>query len=143
MQKNIMNNLKKSEIMNKFHIGFYLYLTFGWMISDLSCKFLLFLTPTVITQWGINNNKCILTKIEDILIQREKEEEIILLKKDDRILDKKDEDKDEVEKKDNDESFLRGLCNQYGIEISDRGLNILSYLTAYHSFLQSYWRVVF
>ena len=142
-----MNNLKKSEIMNKFHIGVYLYLTFGWMISDLSCKFLLFLTPTVITQWGINNNKCILTKIEHILIQREKEEEIILLKKDDTILDKKDEmekkDNDEVEKKDKDESFLRGLCNQYGIEISNRGLNILSYLTIYHSFLQSYWRVVF
>ena len=58
--------------------------------------------------------------------KRKKEEEIILLKKDDRILDKKDE----VEKKDNDEdeSFLRGLCNQYGIEISNRGLNILSYL---------------
>ena len=134
-----MNNLKKSEIMNKFHIGVYLYLTFGWMISDLSCKFLLFLTPTVITQWGINRNKCILTQIEHILIQREKEEEIILLKKDDTILDKKDEDKDE----DKDESFLRGLCNQYGIEISNRGLNILSYLTIYHSFLQSYWRVVF
>ena len=58
-----MKTLKKSEIINKLHVLIYLYLTFGWIFSDMSCKILLLFSPTVMTQWGVNNDKCILTQI--------------------------------------------------------------------------------
>ena len=44
LENSNMKTLKKSEILNKLHIVTCLYLTFGWMLSDLSCKLLLFLT---------------------------------------------------------------------------------------------------
>ena len=143
-----MKTIKKSEIVNKLHIVIYLYLTFGWMLSDMSCKLLLFLTPTVMTQWGINHNQCILSQLEMKMIaierKKEKDEEIKILKKNDSVVlseDEKEDDKGNL-KIEKDESFLRRICNQCGIDISNRGLNIISYLTIYHSFFQSYWRVV-
>lgn len=115
----------------------YLYLVFGWLFSLTSCKFLLFFSPTVMAQWGINNDRCILTQLED----KYKKEEMNI-----KIL-KKDDDKmvinDEKEDKGDNISFTRNMFQKFGIEITERGTNILTYMVAYHSFLQSYWRVVF
>ena len=129
-----MKTLQKSEIVNKLHVLIYLYMTFGWIISLTSCKILLFLTPTVMVKWGLNNNECLITQLEN----KFKEDEIKMLKKDD---DKETEDKGT--EKQIDVSFTKGLCNKMGIEVSEYGLNVISYLTFYHSFLQSYMRVLF
>lgn len=113
--------INKSEIINKLHLIVYLYIVFGWLISEANCKFLLFFSPTVITQWGVNNNECVLTQLENKYIREENKEE-----------------KDIKE-----ETFLRRLCDKYNINISENVLDKLTYMVAYHSFLQSYWRVVF
>ena len=133
-----MKILKKSEIINKLHIVIFLYLTFGWIFSDMSCKILLLFSPTVMTQWGINNDKCILTQLED----KYKKEELInikLLKKDDDQIVEKEDDKIVGEE----ESFTRNMFKKFGIDITERGTTVITYMVAYHSFLQSYWRVVF
>ena len=132
--------IKKSEVINKIHIVVYLYLVFGWLFSLTSCKFILFFSPTVMAQWGINNDRCILTQLEE----KYKKEELVnvkILKKDDNQI----VDKDEKEDKDKEEniSFTRNMFKKFGIDITERGSNILTYMVAYHSFLQSYWRVVF
>tara|TARA_B100000900_G_scaffold167726_1_gene142396 strand:- start:218 stop:637 length:420 start_codon:yes stop_codon:yes gene_type:complete len=138
--------IKKSEIINKIHIVVYLYLVFGWLFSLTSCKILLFFSPTVMAQWGINNDRCILTQLEE-KYRKEELLNIKILKKDDDkmvIKDEKDE-KDEKEDKDKEEniSFTRNMFKKFGIDITERGTTILTYMVAYHSFLQSYWRVVF
>ena len=133
-----MKTLKKSDIINKLHIVIYLYLTFGWIFSDMSCKILLLFSPTVMTQWGVNNDKCILTQLED----KYKKEELInikLLKKDDDQIVEKEDDKIVGEE----ESFTRNMFKKFGIDITERGTTVITYMVAYHSFLQSYWRVVF
>ena len=128
-----MKTLKKSEIINKLHVLIYLYLTFGWIISLTSCKVILLLAPTAMVQWGVNNNECIITQLENKL----KKTEITMLKKDDDKIIVKEEDKG------TDISFIGSLAGKCGIEISDYGVNFISYLSLYHSFLQSYWRVIF
>ena len=132
--------IKKSEVINKIHIVVYLYLIFGWLFSLTSCKFLLFFSPTVMAQWGINNDRCILTQLEE----KYKKEELVnvkILKKDDnQIVDKGE--KEDKEKEEN-ISFTRHMFKNFGIDITERGSHILTYMVAYHSFLQSYWRVVF
>lgn len=129
--------IKKSEIINKIHIVVYLYLVFGWLFSLTSCKILLFFSPTVMAQWGINSDRCILTQLEE----KYRKEELLNIK----IL-KKDDDKmvikDEKEDKEENISFTRNMFQKFGIDITDRGITTLTYMVAYHSFLQSYWRVV-
>tara|TARA_B100000768_G_C10970184_1_gene245408 strand:- start:170 stop:442 length:273 start_codon:yes stop_codon:yes gene_type:complete len=88
-------------------------------------------------KWGLNNNECLITQLEN----KFKEDEIKMLKKDDDNDDKETDDKGT--EKQIDVSFTKDLCNKMGIEISEYGLNVISYLTFYHSFLQSYWRVIF
>ena len=127
--------INKSEIINKLHIVVYLYFVFGWLLSETSCKFLLFCSPTAMAQWGINNDKCILTQLEDKY--KKEEMNIKILKKDDDQIAEKDKEKEEGG------SFTRNMFKKFGIEITERGTNILTYMIAYHSFLQSYWRVVF
>ena len=63
--------IKGSTIINKFHSIIYLYLVFGWLISLNSCKILVLFTPTVMVQWGVNNNECIFTQLENNLIKKE------------------------------------------------------------------------
>jgi len=119
--------MKKSDIINKLHLIVYLYMVFGWLISEANCKFLLFFSPTVITQWGINNNECVLTQLENKYIREENKD-----------------NKEEKEDKDiKEETFLKRLCDKYNINISENVLDKLTYFVAYHSFIQSYWRVVF
>lgn len=130
--------INKSEIINKLHLIVYLYLVFGWLLSETSCKFLLFFSPTVMVQWGINNDKCILTQLEEKY--KKEEMNIKILKKDDDQIVEKDKEKGEDKEGG---SFTRNMFKKFGIEITERGTNILTYMVAYHSFLQSYWRVVF
>lgn len=132
--------IKKSEIINKIHIVVYLYLVFGWLFSLTSCKFILFFSPTVMAQWGINNDRCILTQLEE----KYKKEELVnvkILKKDDN--QKVDMGKKEDKEKEENISFTRNMFKKFGIDITERGTTILTYMVAYHSFLQSYWRVIF
>ena len=82
--------IKKSEIINKIHIVVYLYLVFGWLFSLTSCKILLFFSPTVMAQWGINNDRCILTQLEE-KYRKEELMNIKILKKDDDKMVIKDE----------------------------------------------------
>ena len=133
-----MKTLKKSEIINKLHVLIYLYLTFGWIISLTSCKVILLLAPTAMVQWGVNNNECIITQLENKL----KKTEITMLKKDDDKIIVKEEDKG-TDDTGTDVSFIGSLAGKCGIEISEYGVNFISYLSLYHSFLQSYWRVIF
>ena len=60
-----------------------------------------------------------------------------MLKKDDDKIIVKEEDKG------TDISFIGSLAGKCGIDISEYGVNFISYLSLYHSFLQSYWRVIF
>ena len=64
----------------------------------------------------------------------------LLKKDDDQIIEKENE---EEEDKGEEESFTRMMFKKFGIEITERGTTIITYMVAYHSFLQSYWRVVF
>ena len=126
--------IKKSVIVNKIHMAICFYLVSGWLFSDFSCRILLLFSPTVMTQWGINNNKCILTQLEDKYIKEEELQIKLLKKEDDKIIIKE-------ESKDN-SSFTRKLLEKVGINISERGITIMTYILAYNSFIQSYWRVV-
>lgn len=110
--------IKASTIVNKFHTIIYLYLIFGWLISLNSCKVLVGLSPTVMVQWGVNDNKCILTQLEKYLIKKEKKNII------------------------QETSFTGDTLKKLNIIITPQQITFLSYLVLYHSFLQSYIRVL-
>ena len=71
--------MKSHEIVNKIHSGFLFYLLFGGFIISQR-NFLVFLIPSLQYQYLINNEKCILTQLEEKLInnKKEKKEEVIL-----------------------------------------------------------------
>ena len=129
--------IKKSQLVNKIHMIICIYLVTGWLFSDISCKILLFSSPTVMTQWGINNNLCILTQLENKYKKEEEEQfKIKLLKKNDNKIIEKEKTKENL-------SFIGNTFKKMGINISPRGITILTYVFAYHSFIQSYYRVVY
>ena len=137
-----MKTLQKSEIVNKLHVLIYLYLTFGWMISQTSSKILLLMVPTVLTKWGIKGDECFLTQLETKYKQRELEEHIVIKKKDDDVVD--DDDDDIVDDVDiRTESFLKTHLHKYNIQVTDKHINLFTYMMMYHSFVQSYIRVIF
>jgi len=145
-----MKTLQKSEIVNKLHVLIYLYLTFGWMISQTSSKILLLMVPTVLTKWGIKGDECFLTQLETKYKQRELEEQIVIKKKDDDVVDDIDDDDivddDIVDDEDVDirtESFLKTQLDKYNIRVTDKHINLFTYMMMYHSFVQSYIRVIF
>ena len=59
--------MKKSEIINKIHSILIFYCIFGFIFENQRKNLLLFL-PTLQYQFLINDNQCILTQIENKLI---------------------------------------------------------------------------
>ena len=56
--------MNKANIINKMHTSIIIYLLIGWMVESQR-KYMVFLLPSIQYQFLINNNKCVLTKIEE------------------------------------------------------------------------------
>ena len=68
--------MNTSQIVNQFHKIVILYISLGWMIENQR-KYLLFFLPSIQFQFLINDNMCILTQLENKLLERaSKTEEI-------------------------------------------------------------------
>ena len=62
--------MKKSEIINKIHLGFITYFLLGFMIESQR-KYLILFLPSLQYQFLVNNNQCLLTQLENKLIKNE------------------------------------------------------------------------
>ena len=111
-------NIKKSELINKFHSFIVLYILFGWLIENQR-GFLLFFIPSVQFQFLVNNNTCILTQLENKLLELES--------------DKKEDNKNELNN-----SFVDKKMKELGIRLSPKIREYLVYSSGYISFLITY-----
>ena len=127
--------IKLSEIVNKFHLFLSGYIVVGWMFSDIHSKILLGLIPSVYGNWLVNDHKCVLTVLEQKLIEKEGD-----LKKDDDI--KKDDDKKDDEEEEVYEGFILKMLKSHNIDIKNDDLNNILTVISYHSFIQSYKNVI-
>jgi len=66
--------MRHSDIINYLHQIIIFYILFGW-ISESQRKYLLFFLPSIQFQFLINDNMCILTQLENRLLQNEPEPE--------------------------------------------------------------------
>lgn len=66
--------MRHSDIINYLHQIIIFYILFGW-ISESQRKYLLFFLPSIQFQFLINDNMCILTQLENRLLQNEPEKE--------------------------------------------------------------------
>jgi hypothetical protein len=102
--------MKPSEIVSKLHGVFIFYLLFGGIFISQR-EFLVFLIPTLQYQYLINNNKCLLTQIQEKLMNDET----------------KKEDTSEIKI----QSFITNQMEKYNIkikpEISEKALHTILY----------------
>ena len=96
--------MKKSEIINKIHLGFITYFLFGFMIESQR-KYLILFLPSLQYQFLVNNNQCLLTQLENKLIKNEN--------------DKKNEDDKEFD------SFIGSKLKEYNIDIEGKEVVVI------------------
>ena len=110
--------MKKSEIINKIHLGFITYFLFGFMIESQR-KYLILYLPSLQYQFLVNNNQCLLTQLENKLIKNEN--------------DKKNEDDKEFD------SFIGSKLKEYNIDISQETRERAIHTFVYGCFLMNYF----
>tara|TARA_Y100001970_G_scaffold282643_1_gene395909 strand:+ start:777 stop:1106 length:330 start_codon:yes stop_codon:yes gene_type:complete len=106
--------MKKSKIINNLHSIIILYLLTGW-IFESQRKYLVFFLPSLQFQFLVNNNKCLLTQLENKFLIDEKEE-----------------------KDKNNESFVEKKFKQFNITISSDIIEYIVNSSVYLSFVISY-----
>jgi len=80
--------MRHSDIINYLHQIIIFYILFGW-ISESQRKYLLFFLPSIQFQFLINDNMCILTQLENRLLQNEPDKEKTDESLSDSFVDKK------------------------------------------------------
>ena len=125
--------IKFSRWVNRLHSGFIIYLLTGFLIKSQR-SVLVLVIPTLQFQFLTNNNKCIMTQLEDKLIEIEDA-------KDDKKEDKKDDKdkKDEDEKDEKPVSFIDKKMKEFNINISPDNQERLVNCILYGSFLLNYF----
>ena len=109
--------MKLSYAINICHTGLSVYLAFGWMLPIINNKFLIGFIPSVYVNWLIDDNRCIITRLE----QDEKEGKKIYIHK---------------------EGFVQTKLKSYNIHLSGDIVNKLLIGVMFHSFVQSYYNVI-
>lgn len=131
--------IKFSRWVNRLHSGFIIYLLTGFLIKSQR-SVLVLVIPTLQFQFLTNNNKCIMTQLENKLIEIE----------DANDKDKKDEDKKDEDEKDGDDkdkkdvkkepvSFIDKKMKEFNINISPDNQERLVNCILYGSFLLNYF----
>ena len=115
--------MKLSNVINIFHTGLSVYLAFGWMLPIINNKFLIGFIPSVYVNWLVDDNRCIITRLE----QHYKE-----------IEDEKEGKKIYIHH----EGFVQTKLKSYNIHLTRDTINNLLVGILFHSFVQSYYNVI-
>ena len=115
--------MKLSNVINIFHTGLSVYLAFGWMLPIINNKFLIGFIPSVYVNWLVDDNRCIITRLE----QHYKE-----------IEDEKEGKKIYIHK----EGFVQTKLKSYNIHLTEDIVNKFLVGIMFHTFLQSYYNVI-
>jgi hypothetical protein len=108
-----------SKLINHLHKIVIIYITFGFLLESQR-KYLTFFLPTIQFQFLINENMCILTQLENKILEYES---------------KKDESKREVLS----DSFIGKTLQKYNINISPSSREKLIHCALYSSFCLNYF----
>jgi len=106
--------MKVSSIVNIFHSGVSVYLSTGWLLSSFHNQVLLGLIPTVYVNWLLDDNSCLLTKIENYFL---KTESTVNISKD---------------------GFISKKLQLFNIHLDEKTIDQLLTMILFHSFLQCY-----
>ena len=124
-----------SKIINGIHMGLCLYVSGGWMLPTINSKILVGFIPCIYVNWMVDNNKCILTKLEKYYHDKE----TITHKKNDNPT------KDDNPNKD-DNPYIEGFISSYlktiNINLSDNDIHKFLVFITFHSFIQSYKNIM-
>ena len=110
--------MKLSKVVNLFHTGTSVYLSLGWILSPIHNKILLGWIPCVFVNWLLDDNKCLLTRVEHHFLKKE---------------DKKDI---------NYEGFVSKKLKSLNIELTEKEIDNILVIILLHSFLQSYKNII-
>lgn len=116
--------MQYSKILHNFHLATVVYLLFGWILPSQRI-ILVFMIPSTQFQWLVNDNQCVLTQMEHLLLKNEKQ------------IAKKKNDTDDDEEIVND-SFIGTMLKKYNIDLSERTRETMINCCVYGSFLMSY-----
>ena len=128
--------IKFSRWVNRLHSGFIIYLLTGFLIKSQR-SVLVLVIPTLQFQFLTNNNKCIMTQLENKLIEIEDANDKD--KKDEDKKDDKDDKKDDKDDKKEPVSFIDKKMKEFNINISPDNQERLVNCILYGSFLLNYF----
>ena len=113
-----------SKNIGLFHSLLSAYIAFGFLLSEGHQKLLIGLIPSMYGNWLMDDNKCILTRLEDYFS---------------RSPDKKEEDSNpKLEEK----GFITRKINSLGIPISNEIGHKITVLVGAHTFIHCYLDVI-
>lgn len=107
-----------SQLINQFHQFIIVYILVGWCLESQR-KYLVFFLPSIQYQFLINNNMCILTQLENKLLEHESK-------------------KDESKKEEISDSFINKTLKKYNINIDPSLREKIIHTGVYVSFCISY-----
>ena len=107
--------MKLSKVVNLFHTGTSIYLSLGWLLPPIHNKILIGWIPCVFVNWLLDDNKCLLTRIEHHFLKKE---------------DKKYE------------GFVSKKLKSLNIELNEKEIDNILVIILLHSFLQSYKNIL-
>lgn len=108
-----------SQLINHFHQFIILYLLFGWTVESQR-DYLIFFLPSIQYQFLINNNMCILTQLENKILEYESK-------------------KDESKTKEISDSFINKTLKKYNINIDPSSREKIIHTSVYVSFCMNYF----
>ena len=108
-----------SQLINHFHQFIIFYLLLGWTLESQR-DYLIFFLPSIQYQFLINNNMCILTQLENKILEYESK-------------------KDESKKKEISDSFINKILKKYNINIDPSVREKIIHTSVYVSFCINYF----
>ena len=118
--------MKKSNIINKIHLSLCIYLFVGWMLPPIHSKILIGFIPSVYVNWLLDDNRCILTRLEHYYLNEEYKKDI-----------SKNTEKEEYD------GFVSNIMKKFNIDLKEEDIDKLLIFITFHSFIQSYRIVLF
>ena len=118
--------MKKSDIINKIHLSLCIYLFVGWTLPPIHSKILLGFIPSIYVNWLLDDNRCILTRLEHYYLNQEKHKKGI---------------SKNIEKEY--DGFISNIMKKFNINLKEEDIDKLLIFITFHSFIQSYRIVLF